>query len=314
MKIVPMELLDIRPGLVEKVANRRAVEYPEVWCVILNWNGWRDTVQCLDSLTKCSYARLTPIVVDNGSTNDSVARIRHAHPDILILQTGSNLGFAGGNNVGIRSGLEHGADYVWLLNNDTVAAPDALSELVEKARTSPKVGAVASICYYADDPQRVEAWGGARVNLWIGFGRNSTRPRNDDWFHSLNGTSLLIAREAFQDAGLFDEGFFLYWEDTEFCLRLRKRGWRIAAAPGSRVLHKVHGSSGGNKLMLDRHQTASGLRLLRLHSRVPRLSMLLFLALRFTKRIVRFEFARCASVWAGVQEYRERLRVASETR
>ena len=255
-----------------------------------------------------------PIVVDNGSTNDSVVRIHNAYPDVLILQTGANLGFAGGNNLGIRFAVEHGADYVWLLNNDTIPAPDALSEMVEKARTNPRIGAVASVCYYAHEPGRVEAWGGARVNLWIGFGRNSTRPRADDWFHSLNGTSLLISQEALKDAGLFDEGFFLYWEDTEFCLRLRKRGWRIAAASGSRVLHKVHGSSGGNQHMLDRHQTASGLRLLRLHASVPGLSMPLFLAMRFAKRIVRFQFARCASVWAGVREYRERLRIAPGVR
>lgn len=312
MKISTKEPADVRPMPAAPVDHQSAG--PDVWCIVLNWNGWRDTVQCLDALRKCSYAKFTPIVVDNGSTNDSVVRIKNTHPDILILETGSNLGFAAGNNVGIRFALEHGADYVWLLNNDTIAAPDALSEMVEKARTNPRIGAVASVCYYADVPEKVEAWGGAHINLWIGFGRNSTRPRKDDWFHSLNGTSLLISREALEDAGLFDEAFFLYWEDTEFCLRLRKHGWQIAAAPDSRVLHKVHGSSGGNKLMLDRHQTASGLRLLQLHSRSPRLSMFLFLAMRFTKRIVRFEFARCASVWAGVQEYRGRLRAASEIR
>ena len=314
MKISTNGSLETRPLPAATGADGLSTEDPEVWCVVLNWNGWRDTLQCLDALAKCSYARLTAIVVDNGSTNDSVSRIRTEYPDLLVLETGSNLGFAGGNNVGIRFALERGADYIWLLNNDTIAAPEALSRLLEKALTDSRIGAVASICYYADDPEKIEAWGGARVNLWIGFGRNSTRPRDDDWFHSLNGTSLLITREALQDAGLFDEGFFLYWEDTEFCMRLRKRGWRIAAAPGSRVLHKVHGSSGWEKLMLDRHQTTSGLRLLGLHSSFPRLSMLLFLTMRFTKRIVRFEFARCASVWAGVREYRERLPVVPNIR
>ena len=86
--------------------------------------------------------------------------------------------------------------------------------------------------YYASDPKKVEAWGGARVNLWVGYGRNTTEPRPDDWFHSLNGTSMLVARRAFEEVGLLDEGFFLYWEDTEFCLRLRKKSWRIAVASG----------------------------------------------------------------------------------
>ena len=278
---------------------------PKVACIILNWNGWRDTLECLDALKDCTYPQLTVIVVDNGSSDDSVARIRAAHPDVLLLESGSNLGFAGGNNIGIRYGLAHGADYLWLLNNDTKPAPDALSALVAKALTDKHIGAVASICYYADSPSTVQAWAGSRVNLWIGYGRITTQPHSDDWFHTLNGTSMLVARIAIEDAGLLDQGFFLYWEDTEFCLRLRKKGWRIAAAPDSRVLHKVNASTGGNGLILDRHHTASGLRILQLHSPAPRLASFLFLMLRFARRLGRLQFSRCKSVWAGVQDYRQ---------
>jgi GT2 family glycosyltransferase len=287
---------------------------PEVSCVVLNWNGWQDTVECLDALKACSYPNLTIIVVDNGSTNDSVMRIRAAHPGILILESKNNLGFAGGNNIGIRYALAHGADHVWLLNNDTKPAPDALAALVAKAASDKRIGAVSSVCYYADAPSQVEAWGGARVNLWIGFGRNSRQPRDDSWFHTLNGTSMLIGRKALEDAGVLDEVFFLYWEDTEFCLRLRKKGWRIAAAADSRVLHKVNASTGGNKIVLDRHQTASGLRLLRLHSPCPQVAMFLFLAIRFARRIFRLQFARCKSVWQGLQDYRSHLSVEAKIR
>jgi GT2 family glycosyltransferase len=276
---------------------------PRVACIVLNWNGWQDTLACLDALREGTYSELNIIVVDNGSTDDSVARIRSTHPEVLLLESGKNLGFAGGNNVGIRHALAHGADYVWLLNNDTKPAPAAMSALVAKAQTDPRIGAVSSICFYAHEPSAVEAWAGARVNLWVGYGRNSTQPRPDDWFHSLNGTSVLIAGSALKEVGLLDEGFFLYWEDTEFCLRLRKKGWRIAAAPDSQVLHKVNASTGGNRLILDRYQTASGLRLLRLHSPVPHLAPWLFLAMRFTHRLLRLQFARCKSVWAGVRDY-----------
>lgn len=254
------------------------------------------------------------IVVDNGSTNDSVARIRAAHPDILLIESEKNLGFAGGNNIGIRRALAHGADFVWLLNNDTKPDPNALSALVAAALTNNKIGAVASICYYADSPSSVEAWAGARVNLWIGYGRNSRAPRTDEWFHSLNGTSMLVSGAALKDAGLLDEGFFLYWEDTEFCLRLRKKGWRLAAAPDSRVLHKVNASTGGNKLALDRYQTASGLRLLRLHSPAPYLASLTFLLIRFARRLARLQFDRCKSVWAGVQDYRQMRPISPKIR
>jgi GT2 family glycosyltransferase len=302
-RTTPFSLLDSPPG-----------KDPQVWCIVLNWNGWQDTVECLNALKECIYPHLTVLVVDNGSANDSVDRVRTACPEILLLESKTNLGFAGGNNLGIRYAFGRGADYVWLLNNDTKPGPNALSELLAKALTSKRIGAVASICYYVDKPSTVEAWAGAHVNLWIGYGRNSARPRKDDWFHSLNGTSLLVSREAILDVGFLDEAFFLYWEDTEFCLRLRKKGWRLAAAPESRVLHKVNASTGGNKLILDRHQTASGLRLLRLHSPAPRLAMFLFLTIRFTKRILKLQFARCSSVWAGIQDYRENLAQESRIR
>jgi GT2 family glycosyltransferase len=287
---------------------------PHVSCIVLNWNGWRDTLECLRALKACAYPHLSIIVVDNGSTDDSVARIKAAHPGLLVLEAGRNLGFAGGNNIGIRYAIIHGADYVWLLNNDAKPAPDALTALLEKAATDPKIGAIASVCYYADSPARVEAWAGAHVNLWIGYGRNSTVPRADTWFHSLNGTSMLVARATLEDAGLLDEGFFLYWEDTEFCLRLRKQGWRLAAAPASRILHRVNGSTGGNKIVLDRFQTTSGLRLLRLHSPAPYLASALFLSIRFARRLFRLQFSRCKSVWRGIQDYRATLPISPKIR
>lgn len=287
---------------------------PLVTCIVLNWNGWQDTVECLHALKKCDYPRLEIIVVDNGSTNDSVVRIRVAHPDILLLETRKNLGFAGGNNVGIRYALRHGSDYVWLLNNDTKPLPDALSKLVAKALTDNKIGGVASVTYYSDSPTNVEAWAGARVNLAIGYSQNSRVPRGDSWFHSLNGTSMLVSCQTIQEVGMLDEGFFLYWEDTEFCLRLRKQGWRIAAAPESRVFHKVHASTSGNQLVLDRYQTASGLRLLRLHSAVPYFSSLAFLMIRFARRLARLQFDRCRSVWAGIQDYRRMLPISPKIR
>src|ERR1700722_11537010 len=112
---------------------------PRVTCVVLNWNGWKDTVACLDALKKCTYPELTVLAVDNGSSDDSVDRIRAAHPSITLLETGANLGFAGGNNVGVRHALAQGADYLWLLNNDTEPAPDALSALVAKVLTNPRI-------------------------------------------------------------------------------------------------------------------------------------------------------------------------------
>ena len=289
-------------------------EQPNVTCIILNWNGWEDTIKCLAALEECTYPNLTVLVVDNGSTNDSVTRIRDAYPQILLLEAGGNLGFAGGNNVGIRHALRQGAEYLWLLNNDTEAAPDALSALVAKALTNRKIGAAASICYYADSPSTVQAWAGARVNLWIGYGHITTVPRPDEWFHSVYGASMLIASAALREVGLLDEGFFHYWEESEFSLRLLKNGWLLAAAPDSRVLHKVGGSTAKKSPVLDRYFTTSGLRILRLHSPAPGVAIFLFLMARFARRLLRFEFSRCGNVWQGLQDYRHTLPVVPRIR
>jgi len=287
---------------------------PQVWCVVLNWNDADNTIDCLSSLNKCDYPRLAVVLVDNGSTDDSVARIKVAHPEILLLKSEQNLGFPGGNNIGIRYALEHNAEYVWLLNNDTKPAPEALCALVAKALSDKKIGAVGSICYYADRPSEVQGWAGARVNLWFGYGRLSRSPRSDDWFHSLNAASMLVSRSALEDVGFLDEGFFLYWEDTEFCLRLRKKGWKIAAAPDSHVLHKVSASARGNKNRLDRLETASLLRILQLHSPAPVLAAFVFLCTRFTRRLLRLEFSRCRSVWQGILEYQQKHAGAPQIR
>jgi len=287
---------------------------PQVWCVVLNWNNADDTIECLTALRSCTYRNLTVMLVDNGSTDDSVGRIKVAHPDILSLESGENLGFAGGNNLGIRYALAQGADFIWLLNNDTQPDPNALTALVAKAESDHRLGAVASICYYADAPSRVQAWAGSRVNLWIGYSGLSRVPRADDWFDSLNAASMLISRAALEHVGLLDEGFFLYWEDTEFCVRLRKHGWRIAAAPDSRVLHKVSASTRGNKNWTDRLETASELRMLRLHSPAPTLASFIFLCIRFTRRLLRLEFSRCRSVWQGIQEYQQKHTGAPQIR
>jgi len=286
------------------------VPNPKVVCVVVNWNGWRDTIECLNALKECTYPNLSLIVVDNGSTDDSVAQIRAAFPGVLLLESGRNLGFAGGNNIGIRRGLAS-ADYVWLLNNDTKPAPNALSALVAKANSDEQIGAVSSICYYADSPNNVQVWGGARVNLWFGYCRNATQPQKDGWFDALYGASMLIRRAALECVGLLDPGFFFYCEETEFCLRLRKEGWRIAAAPDSIVLHKA-GASSGTSALRDRYFTASGLRILRLHSPAPNLAMASFLTLRMVRRVLTLNFSGCRSVWAGIKDYRRSSRSSSE--
>jgi GT2 family glycosyltransferase len=148
---------------------REAGADPGVCCVIVNWNGWRDTLDCLASLREQDYRNLQIIVVDNGSTDDSVERIRSAFPEVTLIETGQNLGFPSGCNVGLRAGLTGDAEFLWLLNNDTVCPPDTLRKLVRRAVANPDAGLVGTVLLYAHDPTKVQAWGGGRVRPWIAY-------------------------------------------------------------------------------------------------------------------------------------------------
>jgi GT2 family glycosyltransferase len=274
-----------------------------VGCVLLNWNGWRDTVTCLAALAKLDYSNLSVVVVDNGSTNDSVARIRAAFPGTPLIETGKNLGFAGGVNAGIRYVLQRNADFVWLLNNDTEPRPGALAELVRKALSDPDFGAVGSVLLYAHDPTAVQAWGGGKVNCWIGHTSHALSPREDAWFDYLTAASVLLPRRALADVGLLDESYFLYWEDGDLSFRLRRRGWKLGVAADSIVLHKANASTGGNRSKIDRFSTASGIRFLRKYAPLPWLAIPLFMGMRIGKRAITGQFARIRDVTGGWRDY-----------
>jgi GT2 family glycosyltransferase len=270
---------------------------------VLNWNGWQDTLACLAALARTEYPDLTVMAVDNGSTDDSVARIRAGFPQIALIETGKNLGFAGGVNAGIRSALEHGAQYVWLLNNDALPRPDALTALVAKATSDPQFGAVGSVLLYADESADVQAWGGGRVNRWIGYSSHATAPRADSWFDYITAASVLLSRRALEQIGLLDESFFLYWEDSDLSFRLRKHGWKLGVAANSTVLHKENASSGRNRRTVDRFSTASGIRFLRKHSPAAWLSVPLFIAARIGNRLVTGRWRETSDIIGGVRDY-----------
>src|SRR5882762_1861997 len=142
--------------------------FPPVYVLVLNWNNWRNTNECLASLRGLDYEDYTVLALDNGSTDDSLQRIRERFPEVEIMELGENLGYAKGNNMGIRAALERGAEYVWILNNDTTVDPKALVAMVERAKVDSSVGAVGSVLFFMDRPHQVQAWGGGRVNFWLG--------------------------------------------------------------------------------------------------------------------------------------------------
>ncbi|WP_218916438.1 glycosyltransferase family 2 protein [Calidithermus chliarophilus] len=271
---------------------------PSVHIVILNWNGWQDTVACISSLQALDYPNYRILVVDNGSTDGSVHEIRRAAPDVTVVSTGANLGFAGGNNVGIRSAVEHGADYVWLLNNDTVVDKGALSALVEVAESNGAIGAVGSVLYYMDQPERIQAYGGGKVSLWIGYSRHYTNVESSRMDY-LVAASLLVRRIAFEKVGLLDDGYFMYWEDTDFSFRLRKAGWKLAVATNSKVLHKESASMGKKSPTLDRYFNRSARRFFTRHAPLPLLPVVLGVGGRFIKRVLQRDWERALATLQG---------------
>ncbi|MDD2923603.1 glycosyltransferase family 2 protein [Rhodoferax sp.] len=268
--------------------------------VVLNWNGWRDTLGCIASLQKLEYPNFSLIVVDNGSTDGSAEHLLRHQPGLELLQTGANLGFGGGCNVGIRKALERGADYVWLINSDATVDPQALSEMVAVAEQNPAVGAVGSVLYEVAPADQVQLWGGGKVQLWRGGSRHQRQPAELDF---VSGASLLLRREALQAIGLFDEqSFFMYWEDTDLGFRLRQAGWRLAVAAGSRVWHQQSASLGQGSPLLDEYFTRSGVRFLRRHAPLPWFSVSVMVGLMLLKRLFAGQLARVRAVIKGVAQ------------
>lgn len=218
---------------------------PLTYIIILNWNGWQDTIDCVESCLKLTYSHVRILIVDNGSTDGSMVKLHERFPDIDLLQTGRNLGFAGGNNVGIRHALEQGADYVWLLNNDTIVDPSALSELVHIAKRDDTLGIVGSKIFYYDQPDVIWFAGGWIQYLTGNCGhigqheKDINRSEKVTEVDFITGCSLLIKSNVIKKVGLMDERYFLYYEDADWNLLVKECKYKIYYVPTAKVWHKV---------------------------------------------------------------------------
>ncbi|HET7648575.1 MAG TPA: glycosyltransferase family 2 protein [Gaiellaceae bacterium] len=209
--------------------------------VVLNWNGGDDTLAALASLDG-----LPVVCVDNGSTDGSPEAIASAFPAVDLIRTGVNLGFAGGNNVGIRRALERGADWVLLLNNDAVAEPGLAAALESAAAARPDAGLLACKILAVDGA--TVQYAGATFRPRLGYsGRVATSgPEELRDVGRADGAALAVSRAAVERAGLLDESLFLYVEDVEWSLRVREAGFAVVLVPAARVRHKGSAASGGS--------------------------------------------------------------------
>ena len=254
---------------------------PLVWIITLNWNRRDDTLACLESLRSMGYSDSRIVVVDNGSSDGSPESIVAAFPDVQVISSAQNIGFAGGVNLGVREALSAGAEYVLILNNDTIVDRRLLSELVAECERSPKIGIAGPKIYRHDQPDVVWFAGGDRDRwTWaltrLPRGRDDERIRAPRTVNFLCGCCMLVRRDVFDRIGLFDPGYFMYYEDSEFCVRAVEAGFTLRYVPSARMWHKVAASvSGEGRPLRAYYHRRSMLRFLRRNtSGVQRLILL----------------------------------------
>jgi GT2 family glycosyltransferase len=224
-------------------AKPAAAHGPRVVSVILNTNHRQDTLECLASLAATSYPNHHAIVLDNASTDGSAAAVQAAFPDVRVIALEQNLGYAGNNNVGIAAAMDDGADWIFVLNEDTVLAPGCIEAMVDAGERDLRVGIVGPMVYHHDEPSVIQSAGGRLSSSWESFheGQNVDdhgqfpNSRLVDW---ISGCAILVRRAVIEQVGPIDVRYFYYWEETEWCLRATRAGWHVLHVPQARLWHK----------------------------------------------------------------------------
>jgi hypothetical protein len=218
------------------------LDRPAVSIVVLNWRRAETTLRCLEAIDQLAYASRSVVVVDNGSGDGSEELLRGARGDDAVIQTGANLGYAGGNNIGIRHSLDAGAEYVWILNNDTLVEPETLTELMRAAEREARAGAIATRLVELDS-------GLTTSDAFRHDGRTTVTVLCEGcsagWHPAdiVGGPSLLLRADVLREVGLFDEDYFHYYEEADLMERIRRGGWDLGLACCAVTRH-----SGGSSL------------------------------------------------------------------
>lgn len=221
---------------------------PKIAIVILNWNGYEDTSECIISLHKITYDNYQIIVVDNGSEAEEFNKLKYNFPQIKVLRSDVNLGFTGGNNLGIKYSLEEKTDFILLLNNDTVVEPNFIQPLLEVFELEKNAGIAAPQINYFYEPKKIWTEGG-KISRVRGSGfaysdriENIVKPDYKS-VTFVSGCCMLIKKEVFEKVGVFDDNFFLYVEDADLCYRTTHAGYKIIINHHSKIFHKVSNST-----------------------------------------------------------------------
>jgi GT2 family glycosyltransferase len=217
---------------------------PEVWVAILHWKGANYTRDCLRSLIKLTYPRTKTLLIDNGSPDSSGSALAQEFSTVDYLALPENLGYAGGFNAGIKYCTQRGAQWIWLLNNDTVVEPESLSLLISQALKHPEVAILSAAVHYSDKsvvtgPGEIDF---TRAKTYLRPLKNKNDAVSAEW---LSGSNMLLRSSALLSEDAFDPAYFLYFEDTEFCVRMRNSGWECLFVPEACIHHAGGASTSG---------------------------------------------------------------------
>jgi GT2 family glycosyltransferase len=220
------------------------MEHPKVSVIILTWNNYEDTKECLDSLRKITYLNYGIIVVDNGSKDGSTQRLQKEFPEHIYIYNKDNLGFSAGNNIAIKYALREKADYILLLNNDVAVDPRFLDFLIEADESNSEIGILVPKINYYSKPNKIWLAGGYISKIRgsgfpIGKGKGENQYNKNRYITFSSGCCMLIKKEVFKKIGLWDENYFLYGEDIDFCKRTTDAGFKILYVSDSKIYHKV---------------------------------------------------------------------------
>lgn len=288
-----------------------------VHVVVLNWNAEWDTAACIESFLAQRGVETKILLVDNASADGSGDRLHRRFPSVAFLQTGDNFGYAGGNNRGIAWALGDGAEWVLVVNNDTVAKSDCVRRLLDAAIEEPRLAAVAPLIVRYDDPAR--AWfAGGRFDpvRAIGVHEGEGRPVAEivgesaaGWRQStfLTGCCQLLRSAALHQVGAFPDDFFAYGEDVELCLRLRRAGWLLGWVPAAQLAHRVPAAGAPPRPDQIRLRDRNRRRLVRRHFAAWwRLAFALWFwptrLMHLARYLVRGDLGRARAIVAGMRE------------
>ena len=222
---------------------------PSVAVIIVNWNSYKFTFDCITSLKKCNYSNFKIILVDNGSIDFSIEQLRKDFKSLDIIKNKSNLGFTGGNNIGISKALKESFDYVMLLNNDTKVNADFLSLLVERLKNENNLGAIQPLILQMDNKNKVWNAGGVFIRLFglpkvIDKGKNINSINTNKYYTEwISGCCIMLKSKVINKVGLLDNSFFAYFEDVDWSLRIKNEGYLLGIDNRSIIYHYESGSS-----------------------------------------------------------------------